>query len=259
MKIHETRCDASLSFSGRERKAEGHGSITMVARIRFVAAIAPVVLLIAAPFITGGFYVFGGEIDRLHDRELVAIQAARGMEIALYQMQWARTQRDGAQILIDQGRAFANWLDLAHSRAVTEDQLHMVEAIAQQAGPLFDELRNSAPEDESVGGHARNLHARIADLIGADDQMVIDAAAAGRRQATRLIAATVLVGVAIPWLCFALLHANSGRLRTELRTIRAGVERMTERPGASADKELREIDQSLTRLGFTKPNPMLAE
>jgi len=233
---------------------------TMVTKLRLLAAIAPAILLIAAPFIAGGLYVFGRQIDVLQDRQLAGRDAARGMDVALYQMEWARTQHDRDEILLDQRRAFAHWIDLAGDRSDTENQRRLVAAIAQQAAPLFDQLRVIAPEDESVDANVRNLHGHIADLIDADDGALLEVAAASKREATRLMAAMLVAGIAIPWLCFAALYAAGGTLRRELGAIRASFERMREQPTALAsDRDAIAIDASLTQLGFPKPNPMLAE
>ena len=233
---------------------------TVVTRLRLLAAIAPAILLIAAPFIAGGLYVFGRQIDVLQERELAGRDAARGMDVALYQMEWARTQHDRGEILLDQRRAFAHWIDLAGDRSDTQSQRQLIAAIAQQAGPLFDQLRVSALEDESVDANVRNLHGHIADLIDADDGALLELAAASRRQATRLMAAMLVAGIAIPWLCFAALYAAGGTLRRELGAIRESFERIREQPAALAsDRDVSAIDASLTRLGFPKPNPMLAE
>jgi hypothetical protein len=236
--------------------------ITLVTRIRMLAAVAPVVMLIAAPFIAGGLYVFGGEIEVLHERELASMQAARGMDIALYQMEWARTQHERAEIMLDQQRAFAHSLELAGDRSDTDNQRQMIAAIGQQADPLFDQMRNSAPDDEAVSGKARDLHGRIADLIDADDAVLLAVAAASRREAMRLMITTLIAGVVIPWLCFVVIFEAGGRIRSELLSIRQRYERLRDRPAAAppiADNDLAAIDESLSRLGFPKPNPMLAE
>ncbi len=97
--------------------------------------------------------------------------------------------------------------------------------------------------------------------------MLTDAAAASRRQATRRIVVMMVAGLAIPRLCFALLYATGGALRAELRAVRASFERLRDRPALAAlasnqdlsAQDLRAIDASLARLGFPKPNPMLAE
>src|SRR5208337_1537490 len=101
-----------------------------------------------------------------------------------------------------------------------EDQRQAIMAIAQQAEPLFDELRNSAPDDEAVDRKLRDLHARISDLISTDDLVLLDIAAASRREARKLIVTTLVAGLAIPWLCLVALFAMGGGLRKELRAIR---------------------------------------
>jgi hypothetical protein len=72
----------------------------------------------------------------------------------------------------------------------------------------------------------------------------------------------VIATVLIPWICFALLFRTAGDTRAALREIRGRVESLAGRQEAVAEgvqRELREIDAALARLGFPKPNPMLAE
>jgi hypothetical protein len=235
--------------------------ITVVTKILFLAAIAPALMLVAAPYLAGGFYVFGEHPGMIHERELAAMQAARGMEAALYKMQWARTQRDSAEILMDQQRAFAHWLDLARDRSETGEQRQILTAIAAQAGPLFEQLRNSSPQDESVDRRARDLQSRINDLAGADDRVLLELASASRLEARRLIAVTLVAGLIGPWLCLAIIVIVCGRLRNELRAIRQSLDGLRARAAAlvAADKDLAAINDALTRLGFPQPNPMLAE
>jgi hypothetical protein len=235
--------------------------ITVVTKILFMAAIAPALMLVAAPYLAGGFYVFGEHPETIHERELAAMQAARGMEAALYKMQWARTQRDSAEILMDQERAFAHWLDLARDRSETGEQRQLLTAIVEQAGPLFEQLRNSSPQDESVGRKARDLQSRINDLAGADDLVLLKLASASRLEARRLIVVTLAVGLGVPWLCLAIILIVCGQLRNELRGIRQSFEGLSSRAAAlvAADKDLAAINEALTRIGFPKPNPMLAE
>jgi len=54
------------------------------------------------------------------------MQAARGMDTALYQMEWARTQPERAEIMLDQQRAFAHSLELAGDRSDTDSQRQMI-------------------------------------------------------------------------------------------------------------------------------------
>ncbi len=235
---------------------------TIVSRIRMLAAIAPAILLIAAPFLAGGLYVFGHQIDALQERELSARDAARGMDVAVYQMEWARTQPERDEILLDQRRAFANAIELARDRSSSDNQRQLIDAIAQLSARLFEQFRTSPPDEQSVDANARNLHGRIADLIDADDSVLTDVAVRSRRQAMRLIVVMIVAGLAIPWLCFAMLYATGGALRGELRAIRASFERLRDRPplaDLASDQDLGAIDESLARLGFPKPNPMLAE
>ncbi len=50
----------------------------------------------------------------------------------------------------------------------------------------------------------------------------------------------------------------TGSLYKQLKEMRRRVESMGERAPSASD-EARAIDESLTKLGFPKPNPMLAE
>ncbi len=236
--------------------------ITIVSRLRFFAAVAPVILVAASAYLAGGVYIFGGATDVIYEHELAAIKAAHAMEVALYRMEWARSQPDGPQIIADQRRAFAHWLELARDRAETGDQRDLVGAIAAQAEPVFEQIKNSSPRDETVNRQARELHARINDLAGADDVVMLALAAAQHRAANSLIAVLAVAGVAIPWLGFAALYVTGGRIRDALRAIRQSLENVSAHPAAAASAvqaDLLAIDTALESLGFPKPNPMLAE
>jgi len=125
---------------------------------------------------------------------------------------------------------------------------------------LFEQLKDSSPRDESVNRQARELHARINDLIGADDAVLLQLAAAQRHAATVLMAVIAIGGVAIPWLGFAAVYITGGRIRDALRTIRQTLESLSARDaGAAPAHDFDAIDRALESLGFPKPNPMLAE
>jgi hypothetical protein len=232
--------------------------IKVVTRLRLLAAIAPVILIPAAAYIAGGLYIFGNTIDTLHDRQLLAIQSARGMEVTLYRMEWARSRADATQILADQRRAFANWLEVAHDQAESDEQRNAIAAIAQQFDPLYEQFRRAAPTDESVDQRARDLHARINDLIGADDAALLALAAADRRESFQLIAVMLVFGIAVPWLAFVALSVSARRLGGVLAAIRRRVDDLAARGGA-ADGDLAAIESALEGLGYSKPDPRLAE
>ncbi|MFZ0890683.1 MAG: hypothetical protein WA005_19765, partial [Candidatus Binataceae bacterium] len=142
------------------------------------------------------------------------------------------------------------------------DQRDLVGAIAAQAEPVFEQIKNSSPRDETVNRQARELHARINDLAGADDVVMLALAAAQHRAANSLIAVLAVAGVAIPWLGFAALYVTGGRIRDALRAIRQSLENVSAHPAAAASAvqaDLLAIDTALESLGFPKPNPMLAE
>jgi hypothetical protein len=236
--------------------------ITIVSKIRFFAVAAPIILLAAAAYVSGGLYLLGGAIDRLHERELAAMRAAHEMQDALYEMQWARSQPDGQQILIDQRRAFAHWLGFSQDLAESDDQRRILTAIAQQTDPVFELLRKAPPGDEEAERKARDLHARISDLVSADDSLILELGAASRREARTLIAITLVCGIAIPWLAFFAILWLGNRLSAGLRSIRQNFDAVTARQARATVPEGSEfpaIDDTLARLGFPKPNPMLAE
>ncbi|MGC2441882.1 hypothetical protein, partial [Candidatus Binatus sp.] len=77
-------------------------------------------------------------------------------------------------------------------------------------------------------------------------------------QSRTMIAITIAALIAVPWICFVLIASLTGSLYQELKEMRRRVESMGERAPSASD-EARAIDESLTKLGFPKPNPMLAE
>ena len=68
--------------------------------------------------------------------------------------------------------------------------------------------------------------------------------------------ATIVTLVAVPWICFAVIVSLSGNLYKELKEIRRHAEALSER---EPSYDIKALDESLTKLGFAKPNPMLAE
>ncbi len=53
-------------------------NLTIVTKLRFMAAIAPAILLIAAAVIAGAFHVFGTVPREIHENEYAAARAAAG-------------------------------------------------------------------------------------------------------------------------------------------------------------------------------------
>ncbi len=237
--------------------------ITVITKLRFLAALAPVVLLIATPFFALAFYGFGAIPAELQDNQYLAVQAARGMETALYKMDWGRTQPDGLQIVKDQERGFVGWVDTARSRASTQAQLDAIEKIAEAANPVFDAMRQAAPGDDSIEPRLRDLQGLVSELIAADDSAMMSIAGRAEARARTMIFLTVATTVIVPWLCLIAILRMSAHANAALREIRHVVERIADRTGAAAveglAKDLSLIDQKLTELGYPKPNPMLAE
>jgi hypothetical protein len=241
----------------KDRK-NGMNNLTIVTKLRFVAAIAPVILLLAAAVIAGAFHVFGSVPQEIYDNEYAAARAAQGMENALYKMDWGRTQPDASQIIMDQQRGFISEIELARQHIGNREQAERLEKIANDARPLFDALRAAAPGDDSLEPRLRDLEGTVADLMSVDDAALIAVAATAASQARIMIAITIVGLVVVPWICFVVIARLSGSLYAELKEMRRRVDALAERASIASD-DTRVLDQALTKLGFPKPNPMLAE
>ena len=236
--------------------------ITVITKIRFLAAVAPVVMLVAAPILALSFLGFGRLPDWMNNNEIAALRYAQGLNEALYKMEWGRTQPDGAQIVLDQQRRFAEMLDSAAQTAYTAGQRRSIDTLAGAAKPILDAFRKADPRDQSVDAGMRKLHVMVTDLLNADESALDGLAERSRARAREFAVLTVIATVLVPWICFALLFRIAGDTRAALREIRGRIESLAGRPEALAEgvqRELREIDAALDRLGFPKPNPMLAE
>jgi membrane protein required for beta-lactamase induction len=232
--------------------------ITILTKLRFIAALAPLLMLLVAPVLAMGFYVFGATPTILNENEFAAVRAASGMEVSLYKMDWGRTQPDGLQIVKDQQRRFASWVSTAHDHADTQAQVDALGRVANAANPIFDAMRKAQPGDDSFEPDLRKLQGLVSDLSNADDAALDEVAARVRSRANVMIGIVVIAGLLVPWTCFAILARMCGRTHDALRDIRARVESLTARAGVPND-DLRAIDERLAELGFPKPNPMLAE
>ena len=122
-------------------------NLTIVTKLRFIAALAPAILLIAAAVIAGAFHVFGTLPREIHDNEYAAERAAQGMETALYKMDWGRFQPDASQIVMDQQRGFISEIEIARQHIGSREQAESIEKIANDARPLFDAMRTASPTD----------------------------------------------------------------------------------------------------------------
>jgi hypothetical protein len=233
-------------------------NLTIVTKLRFVAALAPAILLIAAAVIAGAFHMFGTLPREIHDNEYAAERAAQAMETALYKMDWGRTQPDASQIVIDQQRGFISEIEIARQHIGSREQAELIEKIANDARPLFDALRTASPSDDSLEPKLRDLQGKVADLISVDDAAVIAVADGAESQARLMIAITIVALVAVPWICFVVIARLSGNLYKELKEMRRRVGDLAEHAPTSSD-DISAIDEALTKLGFPKPNPMLAE
>jgi hypothetical protein len=231
-------------------------NLTIVTKLRFMAALAPAILLLAAAVIVGAFRFFGGLPGELHENEYAAARAAQGMENALYKMDWGRTQPDASQIVMDQQRGFISEIEIARNHIGSSEQAQAIEKIANDARPLFDALRTASPSDDSLEPKLRDLQGAVTDLMSLDDAALLTVASAAESQSRTMIAITIVALVAVPWICFAVIVSLSGNLYKELKEIRRHSEALSEREPTNDTKAL---DESLTKLGFAKPNPMLAE
>jgi hypothetical protein len=233
-------------------------NLTIVTRLRFAAAITPAILLIVALVVTGSLHDFGGAPRDIYDNQYAASRAAQGMENALYKMDWGRSQQDGPQIVLDQQRRFIDQIETARLHITTREQAEKIAKIATDARPLFDAMRAAQPGDDTLEPRLRELEGQVADLTGADDAALVAFAASAEAQARVMIAILLVGAVVVPWICFIVIARMTGGLHRELKEIRRHVEAISERATPPAD-ELRALDESVAKLGFPKPNPMLAE
>jgi hypothetical protein len=231
--------------------------ITIATKLRLVSAIAPLVLLIATPILAGGFYLFGLMPALLQENQYAVLRASDGLESALYKMDWGRTQPDGLEIIKGQERRFVGFVDSARSHASTRDQLDKIEQIAQTANPIFDQLRQASPGDDSVEPKLRNLQGLIADLNAANEGAMTEVIARAESRSHIFITILLVAGLLVPWAIFFLLYRQAGQVGGALHAIRSCFEKLPE--GAGQSIGLKEIDEKLTELGFPKPNPMFAE
>jgi hypothetical protein len=237
-------------------------NVTVVSKIRLLAGIAPVILLIASPLLALAFLQFGDIPADIRDENVAAIKYAQGMDAALYKMEWGRIQPDGAQIIVDQQRRFADFLDSSVHHVYTDEQRDKIAAIAQAAKPRLDEFRHADPHDDVMNAKIRDLHTMVSDLESADDAALDRYADTASRRAHQMAALAIVAGILIPIPCFALLWRLTQGVRTGMRTMRNELEAIAENPAAresSMARVIEAIDQALSSQGFPKPNPMLAE
>jgi hypothetical protein len=232
--------------------------LTIATRLRFIAIIAPAVLLIAGILIAGAFYVFGGAPRAIYDEQYAALRNAQAMENALYKMDWGRSQPEAKQIIEDQQRNFVGSIGTARDRADSREQLDLIEKIARTANPLFDSLRKVLPGDDSLEPQMRDLEVLVTQLVGADEASLLALGTQAESDARIMIGITVVAAIVIPWICFVLIARMTSDLALQLREVRRHVENLAEHSPAP-NEDLKAIDAALSSLGFPKPNPMLAE
>lgn len=233
-------------------------NLTFTTKLRFIAALAPAILLIVAAVIVGTLHFFGTMPQAIYDNQYAAARAAEGMENALYKMDWGRMQPDSSQIVIDQERGFIGEIETARVHIGNREQAERIEKIANDAKPLFEAMRTAQPGDDTLEPRLRELQGTVADLMSVDDAALIAVAASAESEARTMIAITIAGAVVVPWICFIVIARLSGRLHAELREIRARFDALATRADSQSD-DTRALDEALSKLGFPKPNPMLAE
>jgi hypothetical protein len=237
-------------------------NITIVSRIRLIAGIAPAVLLIVCPFASLAFSAFGNIPATIKENQLAAINYANGLDAALYKMEWGRTQPESAQIIVDQQRRFADMLDSAAHNIYTAEQREKLQTIADAAKPILDTFRHADPRDEVENAKMRDLHMMVTSLLNADEAALDQYSDLTIARAREFIVLILIAGVLLPIGCYAFVWRFTETVRADLRTMRKQLEKIEDQPGAkdlAGAPEIVTIDQALTRLGFPKPNPMLAE
>jgi flagellar biosynthesis/type III secretory pathway M-ring protein FliF/YscJ len=237
-------------------------NITVVSKIRFIAGLMAVVLLVASPLMALAFLEFGNMPSDIKEEQVNAFKYAEAADSALYKMEWGRFQPDGVQIIVDQQRRFADVLDSAAHHLYTDQQRTRLDALANEAKPTLDAFRHADPHDDVMIAKMRDLHTMVSDLENADDAALEEYSNAVKNRAHELVAVVVIAGVIVPMICFALIWQLSADVRADLRAMRTEVENVADLPIAKETAIARMIevfDQALTRLGFPKPNPMLAD
>jgi membrane protein required for beta-lactamase induction len=232
--------------------------ITIFTKLRFMAALAPLLWLVAAPILALQLYVLGAMPEILNQDQLQAMRAAHGMELALYKMDWGRTQPDGMQIVKDQQRQFVNWVSLAHDHLASRAQYDALNRITAAANPIFDAMRKAEPGDQSFEPDLIKLQGMIAALASADDAVLGDIASRTHARANLMIAIVVVAGLLVPWGCLAILARVSSGAHRSLRELRRYLDDLLDRTG-EPNPDLRAIDDRMAELGYPKHNPMLAE
>ncbi len=235
---------------------------TAVSKLRLLACIAPVVLLIVIPIVSLDFTHLGNLPADIHDHELAALRYAQGLDTALYKMEWGRSQPDAREIVTDQQRRFADLMDSEVHVVYTPEQHTKLKALADAAKPALDAFRTADPHDEAVNAKMRDLHVMVGDLINADDAALALFGQSVALQSRQYVVLVLIAGILLPMVCLAVIWRVAGTVGTDLRAIRTHLERIAERPQAQEPalaSDLQAIDAALTQLGFPKPNPMLAE
>src|ERR1035437_10048168 len=79
---------AGILWERQRQGNTGMNNLTIVTKLRFMAAIAPAILLLAAALIAGAFHGFGTAPREIYENEYAAARAAQGMENAVEEWWW---------------------------------------------------------------------------------------------------------------------------------------------------------------------------
>ncbi len=232
--------------------------ITILTKLRFAAALAPLLMVVVVPMLAMAFYVFGAMPKVLNEDQVQAIRAAHGMELALYKMDWGRSQPDGLQIVQDQQRRFVSWVSVARDHVETKAQDDALGRVTKTADPIFAAMRKAEPGDQSLEPDLVKLQGLINDLGSADDAVMEEVASRAHTRANVMIVIAAVACFIVPWVCLAIVVRLCGGANIALRDIRHHLDDLLDRAG-EPNEDFRAIDERMTELGFARRNPMLAE
>ena len=123
-------------------------NVTVVSKIRFLAGIAPVILLIASPLLALAFLEFGNVPSDLRDEQLAALKYAQGLDAALYKMEWGRTNPMACKSSSTSSAASPTSSIPRSIMSTPHEQRAKLGALAQAAKPTLDAFRHADPHDE---------------------------------------------------------------------------------------------------------------
>ena len=181
-------------------------NLTIVTKLRFIAAMTPAILLIVAAVIAGAFHFFG-RCRANSTRTNMRPRARPGDGNRAVQNGLGTHAARRSQIVMDQQRGFICEIEIARQHIGNREQAESIEKIANDARPLFDAMRTASPGDDSLEPKLRDLQGTVADLMSLDDAALMAVANSAESKARTMIAITIVALVAIPWICFVVITA----------------------------------------------------